>query len=205
MRAPMEWNDAMEGKVVSSSHCHLRERLGSFFPIPADYWWPVSEDGASGEVVAWGMAEYGLPWLAGFVSWDQILRQFEEGPAEGKHRVRLLAMCMRIARGQHDEAERDFVEHLTYLATKPSDPRLRSLNPDSSVVPFIESLERLAVAHRFTVDVQAYAAQARQRERAEKADQPGPAGDDAHRLLRIWPAPDTEGGMNPQLKSGCVS
>jgi hypothetical protein len=171
LRVPRVWDDSMEPKTIGAGSCQLSERLGLFFPVPADYWWPVS--GESGDIVAAGLAEYGLPWLAGFASWDHILRQFEEGPADAFPQmgewVRLLAMGMRLARGDHDEAERDFAEHLACLAAKPRDAIHLAVMPYYSVVPFIESLERLAIAHHFDVDVYAYAAQARQRERTEQA------------------------------------
>jgi len=175
MLVPREWNDAMEGKTISSASCQLRQRLGQSFPVPCDYWWPVADSEAA-QVVAAGLAGCGLPWLDGFVSWDHILHQFEQQPIDALDRSvpgsqmagRLLPMCMRLARGDHDMAERAFAETLAYLAARPSDPRLRGLNPGSSVVPFIESLERLAVAHHLDVDVRAFAAQARAREQEER-------------------------------------
>lgn len=176
MIVPKVWNDAMEGKTIDAGSCALMGRLGSLFPIPADYWWPVSADEGSGEVVAWALAEYGLPWLGGFVSWDQMLHQFEEGPPDAfgqfRGKVRLLAMCMRLVRGEHDQAERDFIGHLAYLAAKPTDPVHLAVSPSYSISYFIESLERLAIAHHFDVDVYAYARQARERERAERQANP---------------------------------
>jgi hypothetical protein len=168
-------DDSVRAKTIRAGSCHLQSRLGTLLPVPADYWWPVSEDSEAGEIVAEALSDYGLPWLGRFVSWDQILRQFEEGPANSSGTggtARLLAMAMRLARSQHDEAERDFAEHLTYLATQPMDAISRAFSPNYSVAPFIESLARHAVAHDFTVDVQAYAEQARRRERDEAGHQP---------------------------------
>jgi Domain of unknown function (DUF4304) len=162
IRVPMEWNDAMERKPISSGSCHQRERLGSFFPVPCDYHWPVA-DGEAAQVVAAGLTEYGLPWLDGYLSWDQVLHQFEDAPG-----YRLLAMGMRLARGEHDIAERDFEEHLAFLAAGPGSRALQVLKPDHTVAWFIESLERIAVAHHFDVDVLAFAAQARRREQEER-------------------------------------
>jgi hypothetical protein len=156
-------NDAMDLMPMDSARCQLRERLGSFFPVPCDYHWPVA-DGEAARIVAAGLTEYGLPWLDGYLSWDQVLHQFQDGPPGN----RLLAMGMRLARGEHDMAERDFEEHLAFLAAGPGDRALQVLNPGYTVAWFIESLERHAVAHHFDVDVRAFAAQARRREQEER-------------------------------------
>jgi hypothetical protein len=162
-------NDDMDYMPMNSARCHQRERLGSFFPVPCDYHWPVADSEAA-QVVAAGLTEYGLPWLDGYLSWDQLLHKFEDGPdrTEFGPGNRLLAMGMRLARGEHDVAERDFEEHLTRLATRPGSRVQHVLNSNYTVAPFIESLERIAVAHHFDVDVQAFAAQARRREQEEK-------------------------------------
>ena len=163
IRVPEEWDDTMERKPISSGSCHVREGLGHFFPIPCDYHWPVADDEAA-QVVAAGLTQYGLPWLDRYLSWDQILHQFEDGPPGN----RLLAMGMRLARGEHDEAQHDFEQHLASLAAGPGSRAMQILKPDHTVAWFIESLGRIAVAHHFDVDVRAYAAQGRRREQAEK-------------------------------------
>ena len=156
-------NDAMDRMPMSSARCHQRERLGNLFPVPCDYHWPVADSEAA-QIVAAGLAEYGLPWLDGYLTWDQVLHQFEDGPPGN----RLLAMGMRLARGEHNMAEHDFEEHLAFLAAGPGGRAHLALNADYTVAWFIESLGKIAVAHHFDVDVRAFAAQARRREQEEK-------------------------------------
>jgi hypothetical protein len=120
-------------------------------------------DGEAGEVVARAVAGYGLPWLGRFTSWNEMLLRFETGPAEKPAffapPARLLAMRMRLAHRERDQAVQDFTSQLDYLIAQK--PRGR---PDAGTAfDFLGFMEEVAMAHNLDVDVQAYAADTRKR------------------------------------------
>jgi hypothetical protein len=149
----------MTGKAICAADCLIRDRIGRMLPDrPGDWWWPVSADGEAGEVIARALAGYGLPWLSRFTSWNEMLFRFETGPTEAPAffapPARLLAMRMRLARGERDQAVQDFTSQLEYLITKTP----RGGPGAETASGFLGFMEQVAQAHNLDVDVHAYAA-----------------------------------------------
>ena len=154
--------DDVTGKTISEGQCHLLERLGRLLPEPADIWWPLDEKGS--ELARAALAGYGLPWLGRFSAWGDTLSQLEgdfDSSDWSSPPPRLVAMEMRIARGERDQAERVFTEHLEYTALLiPQElPGAREV-----LAAHFDMLEKIAMAHSFAVDVRAHAASASNRD-----------------------------------------
>jgi hypothetical protein len=159
--SPLDPPDDMTGKTISEAQCRLRNRLGQLLPEPADIWWPLDAEG--GELARTALTEYGLPWLGRFSTWDDTLSQLEGDPDSWAWLGPpwLIAMGMRLARAERDEAERDFAEHLRRLS-RPEQQELPGFR--EALAAHFDMLEKIAMANYFTVDVRAYAATASDRD-----------------------------------------
>jgi hypothetical protein len=140
---------------VNDYNCQIRTRIGNLFPDPADTWWWLDKpsDLVCAAVTS-AMLDYGFPWLAQHATREEILQRLEGSPDPANYAgfmspPRLTAMRIRLARGEHERARQDFLEHLiSYARTR--------RNPGH-----LDVLARLARENDFDIDVIAIAEQAR--------------------------------------------
>ena len=113
-------------RFINDYNCHLRARIGELLPEAADTWWRLSAPADQlAAIVSSAITGYAQPWLARFSTWDDTLRQLEAAPADPNWFMsppRLTAMRMRLARGEHAAAERDFAEHIDARVKHPRNP-----------------------------------------------------------------------------------
>jgi hypothetical protein len=145
--SPLDPPDDMTGKTISEAQCRL--------------------DAEGGELARTALTEYGLPWLGRFSTWDDTLSQLEGDPDSWAWLGPpwLIAMGMRLARAERDEAERDFAEHLRRLS-RPEQQELPGFR--EALAAHFDMLEKIAMANYFTVDVRAYAAAASNRDPVQR-------------------------------------
>ena len=137
-------------RFINDYNCHLRARIGELLPEATDTWWRLSAPADQlAAIVSSAITGYAQPWLARFNTWDDTLRQLEAAPADPNWFMsppRLTAMRMRLARGEHAAAERDFAEHIDAWVKHPRNPG------------HLEFLAEIAAQHSFKVEVAAAAA-----------------------------------------------
>jgi len=111
---------------VHDYNCQIRARIGKLLPERIDTWWQLDLPAQQlTDIVTTALTDYGFPWLARFTAWDAIVAQLEAVPASPNWFMsppRLIAMKMRLARGQHAQAERDFAEHVDACRRNPPHP-----------------------------------------------------------------------------------
>jgi hypothetical protein len=134
------------GGLVSESACPIRERIGFLLPGQDDTWWSLSTPPQQlADDVSDAISTYALPWLERFAAWDAIVDWAEDA---GRYRrgtgpTLLLATRMRLARGEHAEAETNFRAHVSNCVTELSHPGHFTV------------LTKIGALNSFTVDVQA--------------------------------------------------
>jgi hypothetical protein len=132
---------------INDYNCHLRARIGELLPEAADTWWRLSAPADQlAAIVSSAITGHALPWLARFSTWDDTLRQLEAAPADPNWFMsppRLTAMRVRLARGEHADAKRDFAEHMDAWMKNPRNPS------------HLEFLAEIAAQHSFKVEVAA--------------------------------------------------
>lgn len=137
-------------RFINDYNCHLRARIGELLPEATDTRWRLSAPADQlAAIVSSAITGYAQPWLARFSTWDDTLRQLEAAPADPNWFMsppRLTAMRMRLARGEHAAAERDFAEHIDAWVKHPRNPG------------HLEFLAEIAAQHSFKVEVAAAAA-----------------------------------------------
>jgi hypothetical protein len=132
---------------INDYNCHLRARIGELLPEAADTWWRLSAPADElAAIASSAITGHALPWLARFSTWDDTLKRLEAAPAHPNWFMsppRLTAMRMRLARGEHAAAERDFAEHLDAWVKNPRNPS------------HLEFLAEIAAQQCFKVEVAA--------------------------------------------------
>jgi hypothetical protein len=134
-------------RFINDYNCHLRARIGELLPEAVDTWWRLNAPADQlVAIVRSAITGRALPWLTRFSTWDDTLRQLEAAPADPNWFMsppRLTAMRMRLARGEHAAAERDFAEHVDASVKNPRHPA------------HLEFLAKIAAQHSFKVEVAA--------------------------------------------------
>jgi uncharacterized protein DUF4304 len=134
-------------RFINDYNCHPRARIGELLPQAADTWWRLSAPADQlAAIVSSAITGHALPWLARFSTWDDTLRQLEAAPADPggfMSSPRLTAMWMRLARGEHAAAERDFAEYMDAWVKNPRNP------------VHLQVLAEIAAQHSFKVEVAA--------------------------------------------------
>jgi hypothetical protein len=130
---------------VNDYNCQLRARIGELLPEQTDTWWQLDLPGDQiAEIVTTALTGCGFPWLGRFATLDAIVTQLEAAPADPNwfmNPPRLTAMKMRLARGQHAQAERDFAEHVDAYRRNPRNPG------------HLQVLAQIAQANSFAVEL----------------------------------------------------
>ncbi|WP_346384749.1 DUF4304 domain-containing protein, partial [Nocardioides sp.] len=62
----------------SDYHCQLRKRIGELLPEQADVWWRLDHPDAEADVAA-AIRDHGLPWLARFENYAELLDLWSSG------------------------------------------------------------------------------------------------------------------------------
>lgn len=110
---------------INDYNCQLRKRLGEFLPEQADVWWSL-EHPATAEDVRREVIAYGVPWLARFGSYDQIIDVFEaegRGPL-GMHPAAPLDVAdLYMAIGEREKA-RDLLASYAAAQHNPGHPEV---------------------------------------------------------------------------------
>jgi hypothetical protein len=143
-------------KFIPEYQCHIRTRIGNLLPDGSDTWWRLDQPvEVLIDTVRGAMLDHGFAWLAQFETLDQSLDCLEGVSDPASNAIflgspRLTAMRIRLSRGEHDRAERDFVEHVEGFA-----------GSGRRSPGHLESLAKIAQSEGFDVNVVAVADSAR--------------------------------------------
>jgi hypothetical protein len=131
---------------ISEYHCHIRTRLGNLLPEQADVWWNLAEPNERIVLdVSGSMSSAGFPWLEQFASVEQVLMHLED-PRKAVYflesrTANLIAMRIRLTRGEFSRAEEDFLAHVKACLKEPLNPRHFGV------------LDQISKTEKFSVDV----------------------------------------------------
>ncbi len=131
---------------IPEYHCHIRTRLGQLLSQHTDVWWKVAQPNERIVLdVSEAMTSAGFPWLEQFESVEQVLMRLEDPKTSVdflESRTRnLIAMRIRLTRGEFGRAEEDFLAHVKACLKNPPNPRHFGL------------LDQISKTENFSVDV----------------------------------------------------
>lgn len=136
--------DSARAIYRAGDHPQLTRRLGSLLPEGKDTWWPVDNPDQAASDVAHGLEMFGFPWLARLSDINQVLEALESSPLpnhEYNAPIRLVAMRIRLAQGDHLRAELDFADHVSFEKSQ------------GTLAGHAEYMARIAAAEDFNVSV----------------------------------------------------
>ena len=127
-----------QAAFINEFDCQIRMRIGGLIDPPADTWWRLDRPEESADQIRRLIEGPAGGWFARFSTRDEILLTLESLRPDDKATTmappRLIAMRLRLHRGEHELAERDFLDHLRARQHPPA---------------HIEVLARLARQHNF--------------------------------------------------------
>jgi hypothetical protein len=137
--------DSTRANYRAGEYPQLSRRLGFLLPEAKDTWWSLDQPlHTTTSAVAHALNAFGFPWLDQLSDLDQVLEILERSALpdpEFNAPIRLVAMRIRLAKGDRQQAELDFADHVAF-------ERERGI-PSGH----LEYLARIATAENFNVSV----------------------------------------------------